>query len=283
MMSMATGTSARVDRNGADRRVAGADRHETQSGWQRVVDRTRVAYRAVRSGIREVASRRDVTVPYSWPHRRGAADAIGETAVAERAPTVDEGAVWHVVREQLDAHTEQLRTLTEAVAAFTKILEAHDDALRVVHALDEHLEALQRDNDRERSEIANSLNQLAQAITALPKRIDTERADDQGRSNGERILGGTMYASDDDRFFGEPNTEPLEGLSVNEAVSCRFGEQWIEGMQIVEVINDTEPTTYRLRRAIDGYAPPVTFRARDLRRDPAQQTTPNRSARWSRS
>ena len=59
--------------------------------------------------------------------------------------------------------------------------------------------------------------------------------------------------------------EPEMSFDVGVAVCCRFGDQWIDGVEIVEVLGDAAKPMYRLRRALDGYELPPLFCARDLR------------------
>jgi hypothetical protein len=74
----------------------------------------------------------------------------------------------------------------------------------------------------------------------------------------ERILGGSMPAG------AEPVID-LRELDASRPVSCRFGDQWLEGFEIAEKVEDDSGVRYRLRRRTDGAMLPELFAAEDIR------------------
>jgi hypothetical protein len=54
---------------------------------------------------------------------------------------------------------------------------------------------------------------------------------------------------------------PAEGVEVR----CRFGDRWVTGFEVCEVIRLDDSTRYRLRRRSDGSVIPTLFAEKDLR------------------
>ncbi|HEY7439259.1 MAG TPA: hypothetical protein VIC35_07665 [Acidimicrobiia bacterium] len=48
-------------------------------------------------------------------------------------------------------------------------------------------------------------------------------------------------------------------------VHCRFGDRWVEGFEIHEIIESSNALRYRLRRSSDGYVLPTLFTDDDVR------------------
>ncbi len=48
-------------------------------------------------------------------------------------------------------------------------------------------------------------------------------------------------------------------------VRCRFGDRWVTGFEVCEVIRLDDETRYRLRRRSDGSVIPTLFPEKDLR------------------
>ncbi len=48
-------------------------------------------------------------------------------------------------------------------------------------------------------------------------------------------------------------------------VRCRFGDRWVTGFEVCEVIRFDDEIRYRLRRRSDGSVLPTLFDEKDLR------------------
>lgn len=58
-----------------------------------------------------------------------------------------------------------------------------------------------------------------------------------------------------------PRELPHDGVEVR----CRFGDRWVTGFEVCEVIRFDDVTRYRLRRRSDGSVLPTLFEDRDVR------------------
>jgi hypothetical protein len=67
------------------------------------------------------------------------------------------------------------------------------------------------------------------------------------------------------------DAEPMPAAPVRELppdgveVRCRFGDRWVTGFEVCEVIRFDDVTRYRLRRRSDGSVLPTLFEDKDLR------------------
>jgi hypothetical protein len=48
-------------------------------------------------------------------------------------------------------------------------------------------------------------------------------------------------------------------------VRCRFGDKWVDGFEICEIVRTGGRVRYRLRRLLDGCVLPELFNAADVR------------------
>ena len=104
------------------------------------------------------------------------------------------------------------------------------------------------------------------ALTELNRSL-SERAIDVGSpphppGKGERIIGGSMDAG--------PRPAPETVIDVRRPetageVRCRFGDRWVDGFEICEVLHDEFGIRYRLRRLVDDVVLPDLFDAADIR------------------
>jgi hypothetical protein len=74
----------------------------------------------------------------------------------------------------------------------------------------------------------------------------------------ERVIGGSMPA-------GPETVIDLRELETAREVCCRFGDQWLDGFEISEKVEDELGVRYRLRRRTDGAVLPELFSAADIR------------------
>jgi hypothetical protein len=102
----------------------------------------------------------------------------------------------------------------------------------------------------ERHRMIEVLTQLSRPVTAPGPSAPN--------GNGERIVGGSMV----------PGPDPTIDLRRSETaveVRCRFGDRWVDGFEIFEVLHDHLGAHYRLRRRVDGAVLPELFEAADIR------------------
>ena len=216
-------------------------------------------------------------------------------------------------RERLDASAWQSARLADALSALnatisaelerTQRLEATADATAgaLQHALSaqsadvsdalEHVAAMyallaQRiDDDRvERSTLTEAMRQLARPPAAAPALTEPDRP---------RVLGGSMFAVPAPVASTSGNDDAVDLITeipyeIGTAVCCRFGDQWIDGVEVVEVLGNPTKPVYRLRRRQDDYVLPALFGPGDLRAAPrATNGSTNGDvesrSRWARS
>jgi hypothetical protein len=76
--------------------------------------------------------------------------------------------------------------------------------------------------------------------------------------NGERVVGGSMVPGPDPTIDLRPPETAVE-------VRCRFGDRWVDGFEIFEVLHNDLGVHYRLRRRVDGVVLPELFGAAAIR------------------
>jgi len=113
-------------------------------------------------------------------------------------------------------------------------------------------------------------------VDALLARAERETglSDYGDPSLGERIEI-VLDAEDHGGDAGEPPTltpTPIPATAVRQVpprdgveVRCRFGDRWVTGFEVCEVIRFDDETRYRLRRRSDGSVLPTLFDEKDLR------------------
>ncbi len=109
----------------------------------------------------------------------------------------------------------------------------------------------------ERHLMIEVLTKLSRSVTT-PEPTPAPAPAPNGNGNGERLVGGSMV----------PGPDPAIDLRERETaveVRCRFGERWVDGFEIFEVLRNELGVRYRLRRRIDGVVLPEMFGAADIR------------------
>jgi hypothetical protein len=195
-------------------------------------------------------------------------------------------------RDRLQVNAEQTAVLVETVSALkatisaeierTRRLEARADATAVARS--DALAAQAAGVSAALERVASMYARLAEHLEAdrLERPALTEALGHLGRrlappdAARPRVLGGSVFATPEvdapvdprEIILAEeavrvvPSAPPFD---LGTAVCCRFGDQWIDGVEIVEVVDDSPHPSYRLRRRQDGYVIPALFCARDLR------------------
>lgn len=123
---------------------------------------------------------------------------------------------------------------------------------------------------------------MIEALTRLARSLG-EAVAAPSASNSERVIGGSMPAGPDVLDIRENEPPVVLGDQAVE-VRCRFGDRWVDGFEICDIVNDANGVRYRLRRRIDGVVLPELFDAADIRHVETFQeltSTPNQQRSWS--
>jgi hypothetical protein len=123
---------------------------------------------------------------------------------------------------------------------------------------------------------------MIEALTRLARSLG-EAVAAPSASNGERVIGGSMPAGADVLDIREDEPPLVLGEQAVE-VRCRFGDRWVDGFEICDIVNDSSGVRYRLRRRIDGVVLPELFDAADIRHVETFQEltgTPQQQRSWS--
>jgi hypothetical protein len=124
---------------------------------------------------------------------------------------------------------------------------------------------------------------LVEALVALTRSIETRDAP------RPRVIGGSVFAAqakpdDDVIVLDEPKNDAPPRFAVGDQVRCRFGDSWIEGLEVCEVVSTNGRARYRLRRTVDHYVLPATFAAEEVATGllSPEATSPSQG-RWTRT
>jgi hypothetical protein len=218
-------------------------------------------------------------------------------------------------RERLDASAWQSARLADTLSALNVTISAELARTEQLEAAaDATASALQQALSAQSTDVATALEHVASMYATLTQRIEADRVERHTFTEAIRQLAGPPALAEPERprvlggsVFAMPASESSSnGASANggddrvdlvteipydigTAVSCRFGDQWIDGVEIVEVIGEPNQITYRLRRRQDGYVLPPLFGSSDLRAAPrVSNGTPANGdgvfrSRWARS
>ncbi len=195
------------------------------------------------------------------------------------------------VRTEIEARMGEPRSLVAGIQSIRETIAGHDSDL--VHALrqvgatcDALAERVQIDRV-ERTALADAISRLTTTLAvagsfALPTAAPAR----------ETVIGGTVEPTvpPTDPVFtrsemletlsadeidleavalaGEPAGPAPTGLPVSHdgvEVRCRFGDRWVTGFEVCEVIRLDDSTRYRLRRRSDGSVIPTLFGEKDVR------------------
>jgi hypothetical protein len=157
----------------------------------------------------------------------------------------------------IPATPEVAATPAPSAASLGEVPEQLLHVLEVVTNMCDHvIEYIEADRV-ERRLMVEALTKLAKAMgEALPPPSPPI-------ANTERLIGGSM----------DPGPEPVldiraepRDLETAVQVKCRFGDKWVDGFEIFEVMRDEDDAVvYRLRRRLDGVVLPEPFIAADIR------------------
>jgi hypothetical protein len=170
----------------------------------------------------------------------------------------------------MDADAEPAPVVSIAPSAPATI-DIPTELLRVLDAVtsmcDHVIEYIEQDRS-ERPLMIEALTRLNRSLGDREASIDAHPSSDR-----ERVIGGTVDAGPDPLAAGLLAGTPAEDETVIDLrqedtpveVRCRFGDRWVEGFEICEVLHDGSGIRYRLRRRVDSVVLPDLFAAADIR------------------
>ena len=141
----------------------------------------------------------------------------------------------------------------------------------------------------ERTTLADAIKRLTNSLVvggtlALPPPTSATPAPTSTPASRETVIGGTVDPARTEEVESDPamvevdldavdlvaetdvspaSRRPLHPDGVE--VRCRFGDRWVTGFEVCEVIRLDDVTRYRLRRRSDGSVIPTLFEEKDLR------------------
>jgi hypothetical protein len=191
--------------------------------------------------------------------------------------------------QRLDGNAKETAVLVKTIAALKATIGVEAERARGLEATaDATARARHEALAAQAADVSAALEHVASMYARLAERVEADRLERPalteaigrlGRQlmapdpNRPRVVGGTVFptpaegARDVDlgEARGEVAPAPVMSFEIGTAVCCRFGDQWIDGVDIAEVLDDSTQRSYRLRRRHDGYLLPPRFCARDLR------------------
>ena len=199
------------------------------------------------------------------------------------------------LRQSVNANNTDLADAMKQVATMCALLAERVEAERLERReLIETLVALKTMPVAEISSNGNGTAELANGTG------DTSNgsADAAIGLRKHRVLGGSVFTERTDTTPADaveadvviiddpPAAEPaadIPKLVVGNVVRCRFGDQWIDDLEVCEIVDDWKPVRYRLRRTVDNYVLPARFTRGDIEFVAASVEAANPRRRWNRS
>jgi hypothetical protein len=206
--------------------------------------------------------------------------------------------------KRLDANAGETAVLVKTIAALKATISGEIERSRRLEATaDATARARHEALAAQAADVSAALEHVASMYARLAERVEADRLERPALAEAigqlgrqlvppdptrPRVLGGTVFATPREEarevVAGNERVDvvPAMTFDVGTAVCCRFGDQWIDGVEIAEVLDDATQPSYRLRRRQDGYLLPPRFCARDLRlaQRPAGDIDTDR--RWAR-
>ncbi len=211
------------------------------------------------------------------------------------------------VRAKLASHAHERALLADAIAKLESTLAAEVEQRAVFRSSTEAAANTLRDSVNDNAtDLARAVEAVGRMCAMLADRIDTER--DERRAlveavsalarralespstiepdvNKPRLLGGSVYSSPpspEGEVVEANGRDHMSRLDVGAAVRYRFGDSWIDGLEVCEVVGDGADVRYRLWRAVDEYVLPAQFDRRDLEAA-GDVSPPGARGRWWQS
>ena len=200
------------------------------------------------------------------------------------------------VRSELEQRMGEPSALAAGIQNVRDTISQRDAELvqvlrRVIDACDSLTERVQLDR-LERTALADAVSRLTTAVAVAGTRA-LPSSSTPGRAS---VIGGTVDPSDlpPEADGGLVRVDPtlvspavdidLAAVDASEPVAvrtappttmpvrpdgvevrCRFGDRWVSGFEVCEVVERDDRTRYRLRRRSDGSVIPTLFDEKDLR------------------
>ena len=196
------------------------------------------------------------------------------------------------VRTEIEHRMGEPHALAAGLQSVRNAIGARDAELaqvlkRVIDTCDTLSQRVELDRS-ERIALTEAVSRLSDAVSAA----STETYVLPGSGNGTAtVVGGTIDATaDGDLSLPRGTTEVRPSVDIDLAateaatdppkqararrparpdgveVRCRFGDRWVSGFEVCEVLRlDDTTTRYRLRRRSDGSVIPTLFDEKDLR------------------
>lgn len=173
-------------------------------------------------------------------------------------------------------------TAPSTPAPTASVLEPQAELLRLLEVVtrmcDHVIDFIEADR-AERHLMVETLTQLARVITeGAANTVAAAAARQSPAQPTERLLGGSMAAGPDPvidlrQSDARPAPRPQAETVLSEAptteiaveVRGRFGDRWVDGFEICEVMTTPDGPRYRLRRHRDGVVLPELFDATSIR------------------
>jgi hypothetical protein len=171
-----------------------------------------------------------------------------------------------------------------------ELRELRDEVTRLRTEMHRSIEDVHVAFSERDTELARALRRVADACQVVAGRIEGERAERAAlvdavnrlsisvvsslahlpalaASPGHRVIGGTidpeLVLDDHETEAPDPTPDVLRHESVE--VHCRFGDRWVGGFEVAEVVPGDRGAVYRLRRRSDNSVLPTLFDERDIR------------------
>ena len=166
------------------------------------------------------------------------------------------------------------------------------------------LRDLRSEMQAQRGVVGPAMDSMAAAFALMVERLEAEREERRALVEAlhaltrsmearevprPRVIGGSVFAvpangdEDDIVVLNGPDTDEAR-FTLGDHVRCRFGDSWIEGLEVCEVVSDNGHARYRLRRAADHYVLPPTFTSAELgSSELSPEAAAPRQTHWSRS
>jgi hypothetical protein len=178
--------------------------------------------------------------------------------------------------------------------ARTELRELRDEVTRLRGEVCRSIDDVEVAFSERDSELARALRRVADACHIVAGRIEGERAEraalvdvvnrlsasvaaslahlpSVAAPSRHQVIGGTIdpMISLDDGLDDTPDdrADPTPELLRHESVEvhCRFGDRWVGGFEVVDVVPGEGGARYRLRRRSDASVLPSLFDERDIR------------------
>jgi len=211
------------------------------------------------------------------------------------------GATESLRAEMRAAHRELRSMVSDTVStvegAFRVAVESQERAASAVVVAVDRMRA---DLTARDADLGNALRRVVEACDALVERVHQDavertalvdavirlavgnstsiEAATTDRTNGDRIIGGkvlpnTEVSLDPEHVDPAPvDPAPVEPAPIDDGplrarlhVQCRFGDRWVDGFEILEVVQSEGGLRCTVQRDADGYVLPTLFGPEDIR------------------